>query len=153
MWADKSRRLPWKRDDPVCLLLLWSTSGAKATGEVSFRSQQSLSWREVKGPWRRAAYWLTLSATFLDNPGPPAHDRPAHCGISITYQSLIKKKSIDLLIGQSDGGNSSIGTPSCQMTLVWVKLSKTEQHRRQSQFPWCGRDIWVLGASSNITTV
>lgn len=50
----------------------------------------------------------------------------------LLYQSAIKKRPIDVLTGQSDGGDSSTEAHSSQVTLVCANMTKTNPHGTQT---------------------
>lgn len=72
--------------------------------------------------------WLSLLA-FLHNPEPPAQEGHSPHVLGPPTSVINQKNTpLEMPTGQSVGGNPSVEVPSCQMTLVCVKMAKTTQH-------------------------
>lgn len=72
--------------------------------------------------------WLSLPA-FLHNPGPPAQEGHSPHVLGPPTSVINQENTpLEMPTDQSVGGNPSVEVPSCQMTLVCVKMAKTTQH-------------------------
>lgn len=94
-------------------------------------SEQGLKKKQRQEQQRNTAYWLDLHG-MLNRLALPAEgwhysqwDGPCY----VDHES--RKCITDLLIGQADGVNSSFEIFPFQLTLVYTKLTKTNQNKQE----------------------
>lgn len=117
LWQIPSSKTTWRGKGSLglhFLMIVWSWGKPKLKLKTGTTKQKLGETREI---WFTGLLSIACSVCFLRQPmsTSPGTAQPA-VGWALSHQSWIKKSPIDLLTGQSDGGNSPVEVCSSRRT-------------------------------------
>lgn len=114
-------------------------------GRSSKQEPGGRNWSKGHGEMLLTGLLLLVQLSFLYSTGL-YRDATAHSGLDPPTYTIDQENSpIDMLSGYSEGGDSSVEVPLSHMTLVYGKLTKTNQYSTFSNIPvisiaWQGKN-------------